>query len=115
MNERVKEIWVDPDDLARLEATNRPVFVRPENFVGLKVPPPAPDVSYALRYRQIGSAVAKPLIRPNAVGAIETRSWRRLIGLPAGAYTIEVTGPDGTVWRHDFEVAAGRSVSVVLE
>lgn len=53
-------------------------------------------------------------IRPNAIGDIDTRRWRRLIGLAPGAYTVEVTGPGGAQWRSPFEVRAGETVSVTL-
>lgn len=54
-------------------------------------------------------------IRPNAIGNIDTRRWRRLIGLAPGAYTVEVTGPDGAQWRSRFEVQAGETTSETLQ
>jgi len=57
-----------------------------------------------------------PLPIPQAgTGSIGVRRWRRVIGLPPGGYTIEVSGQDGSVWRHAFDVSAGETTGVTLQ
>jgi hypothetical protein len=95
-----------------------PVLLAPEATVDVTVRAPA-GTGHPLRIRLL-AADGRPLLVPG-MGAGVQAAWpmtfgrARLVNVPAGAWTVEVTTVDERVRTHPVTALAGALVEVVIE